>query len=127
MRSLRFLSLTALLVLLASCDGTISVTFSTGPQEFEVGTASLALPTELRDDASGNIASVPCGPMGMSAATTVWSSPSTTTEVTPLACSATPSKTRLRALVVVRVTVLPTVLLSMVMSSYGSEAERIPT
>ncbi|MEZ4338389.1 MAG: hypothetical protein R3B82_17345 [Sandaracinaceae bacterium] len=53
------------LVLLAGCDGTISVVFSTGPQEFEVSTASLALPTELRDDTTGTIASVMCGPMGM--------------------------------------------------------------
>ncbi len=51
-------------LLALGCDGTISVVFSTGPQEFEVSTASLALPTELRD-ASGTIASVPCGPMGM--------------------------------------------------------------
>ena len=59
------LGLVAVLGLLAlGCDGTISVVFSTGPQEFEVSTTSLALPTELRD-ASGTIASVPCGPMGM--------------------------------------------------------------
>ena len=51
-------------VLTTGCDGTISVVFSTGPQEFEVSTAGLALPVELRD-MSGAIASVPCGPMGM--------------------------------------------------------------
>jgi hypothetical protein len=42
------------------CDGTISVTFFTGVQEFEVSTADLGLPTALRD-ASGNIATVSCG------------------------------------------------------------------
>lgn len=65
MSSLRPVSLAALFLLLAACDGTISVTFSTGPQEFEVSTLSLGLPTELRDDATGTIASVPCGPTGM--------------------------------------------------------------
>lgn len=65
MTSPRLRGLLALAVCASGCDGTISVVFSTGPQEFEVSTASLALPTELRDDASGNIASVPCGPMGM--------------------------------------------------------------
>ena len=59
------LCVSALSVLAFGCDGTISVTFSTGPQEFEVSTMSLALPMELRDGTSGNIASVPCGPMGM--------------------------------------------------------------
>lgn len=49
---------------LAGCDGTISVTFVTGPQMFEVSTSSIALPAEL-DDGSGHIASVACGPMGM--------------------------------------------------------------
>lgn len=49
---------------LAGCDGTISVTFRTGPQELEVSTASFMLPIELRDD-EGLIDSVPCGPMGM--------------------------------------------------------------
>ncbi len=63
MSLLRFLP--ALVLLAAGCDGTISVVFSTGPQEFEVSTASLALPTELRDDSSGTIAMVMCGPMGM--------------------------------------------------------------
>ncbi len=51
------------LLFLAGCDGTISVTFLTGPQEFEVSTASLGLPTELRDS-NGTIASLACGPMG---------------------------------------------------------------
>src|SRR5690606_1542013 len=46
------------------CDGTISVTFSTGPQELEVSTASLALPVELEAE-DGTIASVAGGPMGM--------------------------------------------------------------
>ncbi len=55
--------LSALLVL-AGCDGTISVTFATGPQMFELSTAQLMLPSAL-DDGSGHIASVPCGPMGM--------------------------------------------------------------
>jgi hypothetical protein len=49
---------------LAGCDGTISVTFVTGPQMFELSTAEVTLPPEL-DDGSGHIASVPCGPMGM--------------------------------------------------------------
>jgi hypothetical protein len=49
----------------AACDGTISVTFFTGPQGFEVSVDELAPPEELRDMASGNIASVPCGPEGM--------------------------------------------------------------
>ncbi len=52
------------LLALAGCDGTISVTFVTGPQTFDVSTSSLALPAEL-DDGSGHIASVTCGPMGM--------------------------------------------------------------
>jgi len=47
------------------CDGTISVRFSTGPQEFEVSTSEVALPTELRDESTGTIQSVMCGPMGM--------------------------------------------------------------
>lgn len=46
------------------CDGTISVTFSTGPQELEVSTSSLDLPVELEAE-DGTIAAVPCGPMGM--------------------------------------------------------------
>ena len=59
------LALVGVMGLLAlGCDGTISVVFATGPQEFEVSTASLSLPTELRDT-SGTIASIPCGPMGM--------------------------------------------------------------
>ncbi len=59
-------SLLPLVLLLASCDGTISVTFSTGPQPFEVSTQSLglSLPAEL-ESADARIASVPCGPMGM--------------------------------------------------------------
>ena len=47
----------------AACDGTVTVRFSTGPQQFEVSTASFMLPTELRDGAL--IATVPCGPSGM--------------------------------------------------------------
>ncbi|MBX3269835.1 MAG: hypothetical protein KF729_06220 [Sandaracinaceae bacterium] len=54
----------ALALALSGCDGTISVVFSTGRQELEVSTASLALPTELRGG-DGTIASVSCGPMGM--------------------------------------------------------------
>lgn len=65
MCSLRTLSFAALSLVLASCDGTVSVTFSTGPQVFEVSTASLGLPNELHDTATGTIASVPCGPMGL--------------------------------------------------------------
>lgn len=63
MRALLFLFLVASSLLVASCDGTISVTFATGPQEFEVSTTAFALPTELRDGST--IASVPCGPTGM--------------------------------------------------------------
>jgi len=63
MASLRLTAALALALALASCDGTISVTFSTGPQEFEVSTAALPLPTELRD--GSQIASLPCGPSGM--------------------------------------------------------------
>lgn len=57
---------TALLALslLTGCDGTVSVTFFTGPRELSVSSSSFALPAEL-DDGSGRIASVPCGPMGM--------------------------------------------------------------
>ncbi|MEQ8890127.1 MAG: hypothetical protein RID93_20965, partial [Sandaracinaceae bacterium] len=65
MRSLSSFVLTAaLLALGTSCDGTISVVFSTGPQDFQVDTSELDLPTAFRDD-DGNIRSVPCGPMGM--------------------------------------------------------------
>jgi len=64
MHVLRFGLLAVLGLLALGCDGTISVLFSTGPQEFEVSTDALALPMELRD-MSGTIASVPCGPMGM--------------------------------------------------------------
>ncbi len=60
---LMFSALTCL-ALLAGCDGTISVTFFTGPRELAVSSSSFALPPEL-DDGSGRIASVPCGPMGM--------------------------------------------------------------
>lgn len=52
-----------LLALATGCDGTISVTFATGPQEFEVSVDTLMLPVELQD--GSQIASVPCGPMGM--------------------------------------------------------------
>lgn len=52
-----------LALLSVSCDGTISVTFQTGPQEFAVSTDELTLPTELRD--GDRIASAPCGPMGL--------------------------------------------------------------
>ena len=54
----------AMLTLGTSCDGTISVVFATGPQEFQIDTSELDLPTAFRDD-DGNIRSVPCGPMGM--------------------------------------------------------------
>jgi hypothetical protein len=52
------------LALLAGCDGTISVTFVTGPQEVQIASTALALPVEL-DDGSGRIATFACGPMGM--------------------------------------------------------------
>ncbi len=61
MRSLALL----LLVALAGCDGTISVTFFTGLQELEVSSGDLALPAALND--GGRIASVACGPSGMCA------------------------------------------------------------
>lgn len=64
MRWLRFLGTPLALLALAACDGTISVTFVTGPQMFAVSTSQLSLPAEL-NDGSGHIASVPCGPMGM--------------------------------------------------------------
>lgn len=51
--------------LLAACDGTVSVTFFTGPQEFDVSVDQLAPPEELRDTSTGNIAMVMCGPEGM--------------------------------------------------------------
>jgi hypothetical protein len=54
---MRFLAV--LFVLLVGCDGTVSVTFFTGPQEFDVSVTQLAPPAELRDS-SGNIASVAC-------------------------------------------------------------------
>jgi hypothetical protein len=57
------LAASSILALATSCDGTISVTFATGPQELEVSVDTLMLPAELRDGAQ--IASVPCGPMGM--------------------------------------------------------------
>ena len=64
MRSFSSLLLASLL-LASGCDGTVSVTFATGPQEFEVSTAPLELPAELEDASSGTIAMVPCGSMGM--------------------------------------------------------------
>lgn len=63
MRSTCLLSILALLVA-AGCDGTVSVTFATGPQPFEVSTASFELPPELEDTSTGTIAMVSCGPMG---------------------------------------------------------------
>jgi len=58
----------SLLVLAAlwavGCNGNITVTFATGPQELDVSATQLSLPDALRDG-SGNIASVSCGPMGM--------------------------------------------------------------
>lgn len=64
---MRFSSLlfSLLLLLAAGCDGTVSVTFATGPQELEVSTASFELPPELEDTSTGTIAMVPCGSMGM--------------------------------------------------------------
>lgn len=59
---LRIASALSLLAFVSSCDGTVSVTFRTGPQEFEVSTAELALPDALRDGAT--IAALPC-PMGI--------------------------------------------------------------
>lgn len=59
-----FLLLLPVAALAAGCDGTISVTFSTGPQPFEVSTQALSLPAEL-EAPDGRIGSVPCGPMGM--------------------------------------------------------------
>ncbi len=47
----------------SSCDGTISVTFQTGAQEFAVSTDALTIPMELRD--GDRIAAAPCGPMGL--------------------------------------------------------------
>src|SRR6188768_3004368 len=61
---MRWLALVASVALLAACDGTVSVTFVTGPQECDVSTDSFALPTELRED-DGTIRSVPSGPAGM--------------------------------------------------------------
>lgn len=57
------LAAASILALATSCDGTISVTFATGPQEFEVSADTLMLPSELQDGTQ--IAMVPCGPMGM--------------------------------------------------------------
>lgn len=51
-------------VLLAGCDGTISVTFWTGAQELEISMAAFELPPEL-EDGTGHIAEVECGPTGM--------------------------------------------------------------
>jgi hypothetical protein len=64
MRFVSFGIAVSFLVLFAGCDGTVSVTFFTGPRELVVSSASFALPSEL-DDGSGRIGSVPCGPMGM--------------------------------------------------------------
>lgn len=61
---MRFRIVLAWVALLAGCDGTISVTFVTPPQELQFSASSLGLPAEL-DDGSGRIASYPCGPMGM--------------------------------------------------------------
>ena len=63
MRWLSLVPLALSCLLVGSCDGTISVTFATGPQEFEVSTMAFTLPAELRDGST--IASLPCGPMGM--------------------------------------------------------------
>jgi hypothetical protein len=62
-RFLAPLAIACFVLLAVGCDGTISVTFATGPQEFEVSTDGL-LPADLQD-ASGNIDMVECGPMGM--------------------------------------------------------------
>jgi hypothetical protein len=61
MRSLAWLGATCAL----ACNGTVSVTFFTGPQEFEVSVDELAPPEELRDPSNDTIRSVPCGPEGM--------------------------------------------------------------
>lgn len=63
MRSLSLLWILPL-ALAAGCDGTVSVTFATGPQELEVTTASFELPPELEDTSTGTIAMVSCSPMG---------------------------------------------------------------
>ncbi len=63
MRVLGFV-LSALALVAAGCDGTISVTFVTGPQEVQISSAALELPAEL-DDGLGQIATFPCGPTGM--------------------------------------------------------------
>src|SRR5688500_12510616 len=60
---LRFAWICALFAL--ACDGTISVTFFTGPQEFDVSVEDLAPPEELRDPSNDTIRSVSCGPEGM--------------------------------------------------------------
>src|SRR5688572_15747150 len=48
------------------CDPTTTLRFRVG-SSFQVSTASLELPAELRDDTGGSptVRSVPCGPMGM--------------------------------------------------------------
>jgi hypothetical protein len=53
----------------AACDGTITVTFQTGPQEFSVETDDLALPDELRD--GDLIATLDCAPTGLCPASDV--------------------------------------------------------
>src|SRR5688500_4580903 len=57
--------LAAGLLLLAGCDPATTVRFRAG-SEFQIATASLDLPMELREDREGRayVASVPCGPMG---------------------------------------------------------------
>lgn len=62
-RLIVFLSCVASLLGLG-CNGTISVTFSTGPQEFEVSTDSLALPTELAAE-DGTVVALPCDMTGI--------------------------------------------------------------
>lgn len=65
--SFRFLGVVALAchyVVATGCDGTISVTFATGPQIFDVSIDDL-VPAELKDGSSETIAAVGCGPMGM--------------------------------------------------------------
>lgn len=62
MHQLHRLAVVGLALAAVSCDGTISVTFQTGPQEFAISTDDLALPVELRD--GDQIASAPC-PMGL--------------------------------------------------------------
>jgi hypothetical protein len=56
-----------LLLSLSACNNAIVVELQTGPQEFDLETSSLGLPTELRDDSGGApvVASVDCSATGI--------------------------------------------------------------